>query len=86
MKVSLPDKLMYHAYIIKAAALEAEEHCLSQNGRKTVMQLGKSARKCIRRSVVDIYHCLGPIYFRRAYWMSYYSLWCLHEKLEGKIE
>jgi len=32
MKVSLPDKLMYHAYIIQAAALVLEEHNLSQNG------------------------------------------------------
>jgi hypothetical protein len=86
MKVSLPDKLMYHAYIIQAAALVAEEHYLSQNGRKTVMQRGKIAWKHVHRSVAKIHHCLEPIYFCRAYWMSYYSFWCLHEKLEGKIE
>jgi hypothetical protein len=86
MKVSLPDKLMYHAYIIQAAALVTEEHYLSQNGGKTATRLGKSARKRIRRSVAEIYHCLGPIYFRRAYRMSYYSFWRLHEKLEGKIK
>jgi hypothetical protein len=86
MKVSLPDKLMYHQYIIQAAALVSEEHYLSQNGGKTATRRGKSARKRVRRSVAEIYHCLGSIYFRRAYRMSYYSFLRLHEKLEAKIE
>jgi hypothetical protein len=30
MNVSLPDKLMYHAYIIQAVALASEEHYLSR--------------------------------------------------------
>jgi len=85
MKVSLPDKLMYHQYIIQAAALVSEEHYLSQNGGKTATRRGKSARKRVCRSVAEIYHCLGSIYFRRAYRMSYYSFLRLHEKLEAMI-
>jgi len=87
MKVSLSDKLAYHAYIIQAAALVAEEHYLSQKGgKRAATRRGKSARKRVRRSVAEIYHCLGPIYFRRAYRMSYCSFLRLHEKLEAKIE
>ena len=34
MKVSLPDQLAYHAYIIQAAALASAEHLYLQNGGK----------------------------------------------------
>jgi hypothetical protein len=87
MKVSLPDQLAYHAYIIQAAALASAEHFYSQNGgKRAATRRGKSARKRVRRSVEEIYHCLGPIYFRRAYRMSYDSFWRLHDLLEVKIE
>lgn len=39
------------------------------------------ARKRVRRSVQEIYEALGPIYFRRAYRMSYESFWKLHDKI-----
>ncbi len=47
---------------------------------------GKSAQKRVPRSIEELYHCLGPIYFFCAYQMSYDSLWRLHNLLEVKIE
>ena len=44
------------------------------------------ARARKRRSVEDIFKCLGPIYFRRAYRMSYESFLELHSKLKVGIE
>ncbi len=83
----MPDQLAYHAYIIQAAALASAEYYSYQNGgKRAATRRGKSARKRIRRSVEEIYHCLGPIYFRRAYRMSYDSFWRLHDLLEAKIE
>ncbi len=38
-----------------------------------------------RQSVQDIYNCLGPLYFRRAYRMTYDSFCRLHDKLQDKI-
>ncbi len=46
---------------------------------------GKSPRQRTRRTVEDIYKCLGDTYFRRAYRMSYESFWVLHEKLQARI-
>ena len=46
---------------------------------------GKSPRKRIRRTVNDIYICLGSTYFRRAYRMSYQAFCSLHELLEQGI-
>ena len=87
MDVSLPDQLTYHAYIIQAAALAFAEHFYLQNGgKRAATRQGKSARKRVCWSVEEIYHCLGPIYFCRAYWMSYDSFWRLHNLLEVKIE
>jgi hypothetical protein len=54
--------------------------CCPSSNRK-----GKSARQRIRRSVEDIYKCLGDAYFRRAYRMTYESFWVLHEKLQAGI-
>jgi hypothetical protein len=88
MLVSLPDQLTYHTYIIQAATLALEEHySYSQDGgKRAATRRGKSARKRARRSVAEIYHCLGPIYFPRAYRMSYDSFWRLLDLLEVKIE
>jgi hypothetical protein len=88
MKVSLHDQLSYHASIVQAAALASSKYFYSQSGvrRRAATRLGKSARKRVRRSVAKIYHCLGPIYFCRAYRMSYDSFWRLHNLLEVRIE
>lgn len=45
----------------------------------------RSARPRTRRSVEDIYDCLGPGFFRRAYRMSYQTFWKLHAILEPQI-
>jgi len=87
MVVSLPDQLAYHAYIIQAAALASAAHFYSQDrGKRVATRRGKSARKRVRRSVEEIFNCLGPIYFRRAYRMHDTSFWRLHNVLEAKIE
>jgi hypothetical protein len=44
------------------------------------------AQKRHRRSVQEVYHCLGDNYFRKAYRMSYDSFWVLHSKLENEIK
>ncbi len=83
----MPNQLAYHAYIIQAAVLASAEHYYLQNGGKwAVTCQGKSARKRVHWSVEEIYHCLGPIYFCHAYWMSYDSFWHLHDLLELRIE
>jgi hypothetical protein len=44
-----------------------------------------SARKRTRRSVQEIFDCLGPAYFRRAYRMTYESFRVLHGKIGNLI-
>ena len=71
MEVSSREALYCHALIIKAAVLAAT--AVSQQNRrhrKLSSRLGKSPRFRTRRTVDEIYQCLGPIYFRRAYRMS----------------
>jgi hypothetical protein len=46
---------------------------------------GTKRRPRQRRTVWQIYNCLGDIYFRRAYRMSYQSFWELHKKLKSGI-
>lgn len=86
MLLSLPEQLTYHAYIIQAAAVAAAVCFESQGRKKAATRRGKSARKRVRNSVANIHSCLGPIYFRRAYRMSYASFWRLHDQLETLIE
>jgi hypothetical protein len=68
-----------YSLIIKAAALAARYRKVKQN------RLRGSARKRARRTVEEVYECLGPLYFRRAYRMSYASFWKLHNKVAPKI-
>jgi hypothetical protein len=87
MKVSLPNQLTYHASIIQVAALSSVEHFYLQNGeRRAATCQGKSAWKRVCWPIAEIYHCLGPIYFRCAYQMSYDSFLHLHDLLEVRIE
>jgi hypothetical protein len=67
--------------IVKASALAACRlyRQLRQN------RLGRSPRKRVRRTVEEIYQCLGPVYFRRAYRMGYESFLKLHDKLAPEI-
>lgn len=48
-------------------------------------QVGSIPRQRNRQSVADVYHCLGPIYFRRAYRMEYSSFLHLHSILKEGI-
>ena len=67
--------------IVKAAALAACRRYRQLRERR----LGRSPRERIRRTVEEIYQCLGPVYFRRAYRMTYESFLKLHEKVAPKI-
>jgi len=68
--------------IVKAAALAACRRYRQLRQRR----LGtRSPRKRIRRTVEEIYECLGPVYFRRAYRMSYESFLKLHDKVAPEI-
>lgn len=81
MKVSIQSS----AFIIKAAALAAAVH-IKQRSCRPSPRLGKGPRFRIRRTVDEIYECLGPIYFRRAYRMNYESFFRLHDLLSATIE
>ena len=84
MQISLPDRLSYHANIVQAAVIASATHC--QRRRQVPTRKEKSACFRIRRSVEDIYQCLGSTYFRRAYRMTYASFWHLHDLLEEKTK
>jgi hypothetical protein len=43
-------------------------------------------RRRIRRSVSNVFNCLGPHYFWQAYRMSFESFWILHEALKNGIQ
>lgn len=53
-------------------------HCHTSRGGS---RRGKKTRPRERRTVNQIYKALGPIYFKRAYRMSYASFWKLHDSL-----
>ena len=67
-----------------AAAAAAMYFCRGKY-QKRGSRYGVCARKRERRSVRSIYECLGDIYFRRAYRMSYHSFCKLHEQLKDGI-
>jgi hypothetical protein len=71
--------------IVKAAVLVAAYCCHGQAwGRGN--RLGKLIRTRVRPTIKEVYNCLGPIYFRRAYRMTHESFWCLHEKVGPQID
>ena len=61
--------------IVKAGALAACRRYRQLQQRR----LGRSPCKRICCTVEEIYECLGPVYFCRAYRMSYESFLKLHE-------
>jgi hypothetical protein len=67
------------ALIVQAAATAARNYDFSSRTGRIPL-----ARQ--RRSVSEIYNCLGPVYFRRAYRMSFESFWRLHLLLLPHIE
>eukprot|EP00804_Cyclotella_cryptica_P003177 CCRYP_013780-RA/>CCRYP_013780-RA protein AED:0.21 eAED:0.16 QI:0/0/0/1/1/1/2/0/414 len=67
------------ALIVQAAATAARNYDFSSRTGRIPL-----ARQ--RRSVSEIYNCLGSVYFRRAYRMSFESFWRLHLLLLPHIE
>ena len=67
-----------------------QQHARQQQRRSNSYPLRRSRprkeRVRVRRSVEDIYNCLGPTYFRRAYRMSYESFLVLHGKTHEGIK
>ena len=72
--------------IVKAAAVIAAYLHRHRAMARRHNRLGKSPCHRIQHTVEEIYNCLGPIYFRRTYRMSYESFWCLHDKVAPKID
>lgn len=67
---------------IKASSIVVAYFANMKGGRSA----GATHRRRIRRTVKEIYMSLGPIYFRRAYRMSYASFCTLHSILKDGIK
>jgi hypothetical protein len=68
-----------------------ESHPINPRKRKvemspTTRRRGRFHRTRIRRSVAEILNCLGPLYFWRAYRMTYESFLRLHEEMTAGIQ
>ncbi len=72
------------AIIVQAAAFGAAK-ILHKEESSVSSCAGRIAVVCVRRSVHDVYRCLGSSYFQRAYHMSYEKFWNLHSKLATRI-
>lgn len=70
--------------VAQSAAGAAFYFCRERKQRGA--RYGSATRPQVRRSVRDIYLCLGDQYFRRAYRMSYQSFCKLHEELKDGIK
>ena len=75
--------------LIVAAAVGQAVACLNES----IFGLGDhnrgtrgSPRPRKRRSIHDIFECIGPTYFRRAYRMTFESFLLLHDKIGNLIE
>ena len=58
---------------------------MKRKRKKAGSRKGRSPISRTRRSVEDIFRCLGPLYFHRSYRMSYESFLILHEKVKDGI-
>ena len=72
------------AIIVQAVAFAAAE-ILHKEESSVSSRAGRIAEVRVRRSVHEVYRCLGDSYFQRAYRMSYESFWKLHTKLATRI-
>jgi hypothetical protein len=72
------------ALIVQAVACTAAV-ILRQEESAATSRVGTTAVVRVRRSVHDVYRCLGSSYFRQEYRMSYGSFWKLHKKLATGI-
>lgn len=68
------------------SALAVAEHVLIANDEQASRRHHIRARRRTRRTVPEIFDCLGPTYFRRAYRMDYQTFWILHDKLHNHME
>ena len=74
------------AIIVQAAAFAAAKILHKEEEPSSVSsRAGRIAVGRVRRSVHEVYRCLGSSYFQRAYRMSYESFWNLHTKLATRI-
>jgi hypothetical protein len=73
------EQFLVFAGVAAALYLLEEERGRKRSGRP-------SARRRNRRTVEEVYDCLGSSYFRRAYRMSYQSFWTLHSKVGREIQ
>jgi hypothetical protein len=72
------------AIIVQAAAFAAAE-ILHKEESSVSSRAGRIAVGRVRRSVHEVYRCLGNSFFQRSYRMSYESFWNLHTKLATRI-
>ena len=72
------------AIIVQAVAFTAAE-ILHKEESSVSSRAGRIAEGRVRRSVHEVYRCLGDSYFQRAYRMSYESFWNIHTKLATRI-
>ena len=72
------------AIIVQAVAFAAAE-ILHKEESSVSSRAGRIAEGRVRRSVHEIYCCLGDSYFQHAYRMSYESFWNLYTKLATRI-
>ena len=75
--------LNVHLSSVENNQQDKKSHCICQ---QTMQGKGRPlARKRKRRTVEEVYECLGQNYFRRAYRMSYDAFRKLHNKLRPGI-
>ena len=82
--------LRHASTMVVSAVIDSETGERKFNSRKRkrdrMATSPRRPRRQIRRSVSDVFNCLGPQYFRRAYRMSFESFWILHEALKNGIQ
>ncbi len=65
------------AKFVQAVAIAAAE-ILHKEESSVSSRAGRISVGRVRRSVYEVYRCLGDSYFQRAYRMSYETFWNLH--------
>jgi hypothetical protein len=77
----------FHAEVLAAqAAAAAAIHFANGRNYKLGSRHGSATQPRQRRTVREVYTCLGAKYFRRAYRMTYRSFLTLHQQLKYGIE
>ena len=79
-------KMQLYLKIATAVVAVTALELLTETTKKQNKKAGRKKRARTRRHVDKIYSCLGPLYFRRAYRMSYATFCLLSAKLEKQIQ